>query len=68
MGAKQASLIATFQSAGLGQPARIVESCKNMAAYLHSPHPGILLASGVEAKDEALGTDSSRIYQFAKSL
>lgn len=69
MGGKKASLIATFWTTDLGKASGIVESYKNMLAYLRWSDRGILLAGGVNAEGEVLGTDYPRqIYELAKSL
>lgn len=69
MGGKQASLIATFWTTDLGKASGIVERYRNMLAYLRWADRGILLAGGVNAEGEVLGTDYPRqIYEFAKTL
>lgn len=69
MGGKLASLIATFWTTDLGKASGIVESYKNMLAYLRWTDRGTLLAGGVNAERVVLTTDYPRqIYSFAKTL
>lgn len=69
MGGKQASLIATFWTTDLRKASGVVESYKNMLAYLRWSDRGILLAGGVNAEGEVLRTEyPAQIYTFAKTL
>ncbi|MBD5557222.1 MAG: flavodoxin family protein [Desulfovibrio sp.] len=69
MGGKGAALVATFWTTDLGKASGIVESYKNMLAYLHWIDRGILLAGGVNAEKEVLRTAyPQQIYEFAKTL
>ena len=69
MGGKLGALVATFWTTDLGKASGIVESYKNMLAYLRWTDRGILLAGGVNAEREVLGTAyPQQIYEFAKTL
>lgn len=69
MGGKMACLIATFWTTDHNRASGIVESYRNMLSYLCWTDRGIMLAGGVNAEKEVLGTAYPRqIYEFARNL